>query len=102
MVRKGLRVGMEPSTASEEEKGSERAKGERRRKRKKKKTQSNRKDIRMKTWRRLDHAETLTLTHRHRGGMYYLPMVWIVRAQTAWMAERCCLNQTGHSPSSRC
>lgn len=27
MVRKGFRVGMEPSTASEEEKGSEQAKG---------------------------------------------------------------------------
>lgn len=50
MVRKGLRVGMEPSTASEEEKGSEQAMGRDRGEKGKEKNpaQSNRKDIRMK------------------------------------------------------
>lgn len=71
MVRKGFRVGMEPSTASEEEKGSEQAKG-RDRERGRKELQSNKKDIRMKTWRRLDRAESLTRTHKD-GGTFALP-----------------------------
>lgn len=58
LVRKGFRFGMESSTASEEEKGSEQAKGERER--------VEQEDIRTRlklTQRRLRHAESLRRSH---------------------------------------
>ncbi len=60
LVRKGFRFGMESSTASEEEKGSEQAKGERER------VRVEQEDIRTRlklTQRRLQHAESLRRSH---------------------------------------
>lgn len=71
-LEKGLGLGWSLQQLQKKKKDLSRQRRERRRQRKKRIPQSDRKDIRMKTCRRLDRAESLTLTHKD-GRIFTLP-----------------------------